>query len=55
MTPLGQAADRLRALRLDAWGFEIACDKLGLNKAKRPLTTEHFEPPIKRAKQLDLF
>ena len=22
---------------------------------KRPLTTEHFEPPFKRAKQLDLF
>jgi DNA repair photolyase len=35
--------------------FEIACEKLGLNKTKRPLTTEHFEPPIKRAKQLDLF
>jgi DNA repair photolyase len=35
--------------------FEIACEKLGLNKNKRPMTTEHFSPPIKRAKQLDLF
>jgi DNA repair photolyase len=35
--------------------FEIACERLGLNKTKRPLTTEHFEPPFKRAKQLDLF
>ncbi|HEX2512691.1 MAG TPA: PA0069 family radical SAM protein, partial [Xanthobacteraceae bacterium] len=35
--------------------FELACEKLGLNKTKRPLTTEHFEPPIKRAKQLNLF
>ena len=35
--------------------FEIACEKLGLNKNRNSLTTEHFEPPIKRAKQLDLF
>ena len=35
--------------------FELACAKLGLNKTKQPLTTEHFEPPIKRAKQLSLF
>ncbi|MEA2991995.1 MAG: hypothetical protein QOD40_915 [Alphaproteobacteria bacterium] len=35
--------------------FEIACEKLGLNKNKRPMTTEHFSPPIKGAKQLDLF
>jgi DNA repair photolyase len=35
--------------------FELACEKLGLNKTKRPLTTEHFDPPIKRAKQLSLF
>jgi DNA repair photolyase len=35
--------------------FEIACAKLGLNKNKTKLTTEHFSPPIKRAKQLSLF
>src|SRR5690349_20813318 len=35
--------------------FEIACERLGLNKTKRPMTTEHFDPPFKRAKQLDLF
>jgi DNA repair photolyase len=35
--------------------FEIACERLGLNKIKRPMTTEHFEPPIKQAKQLSLF
>jgi DNA repair photolyase len=35
--------------------FELACAKLGLNKNKQPLTTEHFEAPIKRAKQLALF
>jgi DNA repair photolyase len=35
--------------------FEIACEKLGLNKNKTSLTTQHFSPPIKRAKQLDLF
>jgi DNA repair photolyase len=35
--------------------FEIACEKLGLNSNKTALTTEHFSPPIKRAKQLELF
>jgi DNA repair photolyase len=35
--------------------FEIACERLGLNKTKRSLTTEHFAPPIKRAQQLSLF
>jgi DNA repair photolyase len=35
--------------------FEIACERLGLNKAKLKLTTDHFEPPIKRAEQLSLF
>jgi DNA repair photolyase len=35
--------------------FEIACEKLGLNKNKRPMTTEHFSPPRKGAKQLSLF
>jgi DNA repair photolyase len=35
--------------------FEIACEKLGLNKNKRPLTTEYFRPPRKGAQQLSLF
>ena len=35
--------------------FETACDKLGLNKDKVPLTTEHFRPPRPRAEQLSLF
>ncbi|MEA2952419.1 MAG: hypothetical protein QOJ96_1939 [Alphaproteobacteria bacterium] len=35
--------------------FEIACEKLGLNKVKRPLTIEHFSRPIKGAEQLSLF
>jgi DNA repair photolyase len=35
--------------------FEKACDKLGLNKQKAALTTEHFRPPRPRAEQLSLF
>ena len=35
--------------------FENACAKLGLNKHKRPLSTEHFRPPHPRAEQLSLF
>jgi DNA repair photolyase len=35
--------------------FETACDKLGLNKARRPLATEHFRSPRPRAEQLSLF
>jgi DNA repair photolyase len=35
--------------------FEVACQKLGLNKAKASLTTEYFKPPHGAAKQLNLF
>ncbi len=35
--------------------FETACEKLGLNKAKRSLATEHFRSPRPRAEQLSLF
>ena len=35
--------------------FEAACERLGLNRRKLKLTTEHFEPTRKRAQQLDLF
>jgi DNA repair photolyase len=35
--------------------FETQCEKLGLNKHKVALTTEHFAPPRPRAEQLSLF
>jgi DNA repair photolyase len=35
--------------------FEKACDRLGLNKNKAILTTEHFHPPRPRTEQLSLF
>ena len=35
--------------------FEIACDKLGLNKRRSKLTTTHFVKPKKGNEQLDLF
>src|ERR1700735_2379679 len=35
--------------------FEAACEKLGLNAGRSKLTTEHFAPPQRAAKQLSLF
>jgi DNA repair photolyase len=35
--------------------FEVACERLGINDTKRPITTEHFHPPKPAAAQLDLF
>ena len=35
--------------------FEKACERLGLNRERRVLTAEHFQPPIKGAEQLSLF
>src|SRR5579862_4708714 len=35
--------------------FEMACEKLGLNEARRQLTTEHFRKPDPGAEQLALF
>jgi DNA repair photolyase len=35
--------------------FETACEKLGLNKNRVPLTTDHFVPPRARSEQLSLF
>ena len=50
---------RMKGFGPHAWmigrRFEIACERLGLNKTKRSLTTEHFAPPIKHAEQLSLF
>jgi DNA repair photolyase len=35
--------------------FEIACEKLGLNKRRSKLTTAHFDQPRRGSEQLDLF
>jgi DNA repair photolyase len=35
--------------------FELACERLGFNTAKRKVTTEHFRPPRPAAEQLALF
>ena len=35
--------------------FEAACERLGLNKSKTRLTTEHFQRPVKGSEQLSLF
>jgi DNA repair photolyase len=34
--------------------FELACEKLGFNKTRTRLTTEHFSPPRRAAQQLSL-
>jgi DNA repair photolyase len=35
--------------------FELACEKLGLNKMRTRLTTDHFNPPRRDSEQLSLF
>jgi len=35
--------------------FELACDRLGFNKTRTRLTTDHFSPPQRGAAQLSLF
>ncbi len=35
--------------------FELACEKLGFNKTRMRLTTDHFCPPWRAAEQLSLF
>jgi DNA repair photolyase len=35
--------------------FEVVCEKLGFNKTRTRLTTEHFNPPRRAAEQLSLF
>src|SRR5438874_12492074 len=35
--------------------FEIACEKLGLNKRRSKLTTDHFAQPKRNGQQLSLF
>jgi DNA repair photolyase len=35
--------------------FEAACERLGLNRERARLTTEHFQKPVKGSEQLSLF
>ena len=35
--------------------FELACAKLGFNKSRTRLTTDHFDPPRRGSEQLSLF
>jgi DNA repair photolyase len=35
--------------------FEVACERLGFNKTKRQITTEHFRRPRPASEQLSLF
>jgi hypothetical protein len=35
--------------------FEVACEKLGLNKRRSKLTTDHFARPKRNGQQLSLF
>jgi DNA repair photolyase len=35
--------------------FEIACDKLGLNKERRKLRVDLFKRPLRAGEQLSLF
>jgi DNA repair photolyase len=35
--------------------FELACERLGLNKARTTLSVEHFSPPRPQSTQLSLF
>jgi DNA repair photolyase len=35
--------------------FELACEKLGFNKTRTRMTTDHFDPPHRAAEQLNLF
>ena len=35
--------------------FEIACEKLGLNKRRSKLTSDHFARPKRSGQQLSLF
>jgi len=35
--------------------FELACEKLGFNRDRTKLTTDHFSPPRRGSEQLSLF
>ena len=34
--------------------FEMACERLGLNRTRLKLATEHFQPPPQKGEQLRL-
>ncbi len=50
---------RMRGAGPYAWTigrrFELACERLGINATRSKLSTEHFQPPVKGAEQLNLF
>ncbi|MGE0750627.1 MAG: PA0069 family radical SAM protein [Variibacter sp.] len=50
---------RMRGAGPYAWTigrrFELACERLGMNATRTKLSTEHFQPPVKGAEQLNLF
>jgi DNA repair photolyase len=50
---------RMRGAGPYAWTigrrFELACERLGINAERTKLSTEHFQPPVKGAEQLNLF
>ena len=54
-----QWGTRMKGVGPMAWmigrRFEIACDKLGLNKRRSKLTVDHFKRPEGRGQQLSLF
>src|SRR3954462_5018573 len=54
-----QWGTRMRGTGPMAWmigrRFEIACEKLGLNKRRTKLTTDHFAKPKRSGQQLSLF
>src|SRR5258707_443578 len=54
-----QWGTRMKGTGPTAWmigrRFEIACEKLGLNKRRSKLTTEHFARPKRSGQQLSLF
>ena len=35
--------------------FELACEKLGLNRTRTVLSAQHFSPPRRPGEQLSLF
>jgi DNA repair photolyase len=51
--------ERMKGSGPHAWmigrRFEVACERLGLNRLKHKLTTDHFDQPRKQPQQLSLF
>jgi DNA repair photolyase len=51
--------ERMKGSGPHAWmigrRFEVACERLGINRRKHKLTTDHFDQPRKQPQQLSLF